>query len=235
MVEEALRRLGGGAADAGLRQAAWVARCVGRGEGAPLRPADIAALADVLTTFTLDRGTVVFAAGRRPAGVWIVRTGQIELSVGSGRRRAVVHVLRVGDVDGDIELLLGMPMPYTARTLTNTTVLHLSAADFDAVVQRSPAIARRWMSSIALRLAASQARILALLGRSLTEQVARLLLDEATGGTVELTQRTMAAMLGAQRPSLNKILKELERDGLIDIGYATITIARPDALAKRAA
>jgi Mn-dependent DtxR family transcriptional regulator len=51
---------------------------------------------------------------------------------------------------------------------------------------------------------------------------------------VPLPQRTLAAMLGAQRPSLNKILKELERDGLITIHYAAIDITDPDRLARRA-
>jgi hypothetical protein len=31
-------------------------------------------------------------------------------------------------------------------------------------------------------------------------------------------------MLGVQRPSLNKVLKDLERDGLIRISYATIEV-----------
>lgn len=100
-----------------------------------------------------------------------------------------VRILRPGDVDGDVQLLLDMPMPYTARALTEVTYLYLSAPAFDALVQQKPTIARRWMSSIALRLATSQARILGLLGRSLTEQVARLLLDEAAEGKVTLTQR----------------------------------------------
>ena len=75
---------------------------------------------------------------------------------------------------------------------------------------------------MAQRLAVSQARIIGLLGRSLTEQVARLLLDEAVEDTVPLPQRTLAAMLGVQRPSLNKILKEFERQGLIEVRYAAI-------------
>jgi Mn-dependent DtxR family transcriptional regulator len=41
-------------------------------------------------------------------------------------------------------------------------------------------------------------------------------------------------MLGVQRPSLNKVLKELERDGLIRIGYAAIEILDLAGLAHRA-
>jgi CRP/FNR family transcriptional regulator, cAMP and macrophage regulator len=97
-----------------------------------------------------------------------------------------------------------------------------------------PGIARRWLSSVAQRLAASQARILALLGGSLTAQAARLLAEESADGLVELPQRTLAAMLGVQRPSLNKVLKDLERDGLIKISYSAIEVLDQARLAARA-
>jgi CRP-like cAMP-binding protein len=124
-------------------------------------------------------------------------------------------------------------MPYTARALTDATCLHLSSAAFDRLIRNTPTIARRWLSSVALRLVTSQTRILGLLGHSLTEQVVRLLLDEATNGVVELTQRTLAAMLGVRRPSLNKILKDLEADRLISTGYGSISILDGRRLAKR--
>lgn len=41
-------------------------------------------------------------------------------------------------------------------------------------------------------------------------------------------------MLGVQRRSLNKILKEFERDGLIAIRYAAIDIVNPARLRKQA-
>jgi hypothetical protein len=41
-------------------------------------------------------------------------------------------------------------------------------------------------------------------------------------------------MLGVQRPSLNKVLKDPERDGLIRIGYSTIEVLDRAKLAARA-
>jgi Mn-dependent DtxR family transcriptional regulator len=41
-------------------------------------------------------------------------------------------------------------------------------------------------------------------------------------------------MLGVQRPSLNKILKELERDQLIAIHYAGIDVLDVDRLRAKA-
>jgi CRP-like cAMP-binding protein len=40
-------------------------------------------------------------------------------------------------------------------------------------------------------------------------------------------------MLGVRRPSLNKILKDLEADRLISTGYGSITILDERRLAKR--
>jgi len=136
-------------------------------------------------------------------------------------------------VDGDIQQLLEMPLPYTGRAVSEVTCLFLSQRAFEELLATRPAIARRWLSSVAQRLAASQARILALLGGSLTAQTASLLAEEAVDRRVELPQRTLAAMLGVARPSLNKILKELERDGLIKISYSTVEVLDLAGLAAR--
>ncbi len=216
-----------------IRQAAWVARCVGRGAFAPVTADDLAALAGEHRS--IAKGQVLFRAGQRPSGVWIVRDGRFELLLSSRRRRAVVGMLRTGDVDGDIPLLLDQPVPYAARAVENGSCLYLSRADFEAVLADHPAVARQWTSSVAQRLALGQVRVVALLGQPLVRQAAQLLLDEAVDAVVGLPQRTLAAMLGVQRPSLNKVLKELERDGLIAVRYATIEIVDMLALTDLAA
>lgn len=232
-LERALRQLGPGeTSELAIRQAAWVARCVGRGENAPLTSGDLAVLAAYLRTLEIPRGGLLFHAGSAPPGVWIVRRGRVELSVRSGRRRCVVHVLHPGDVDGDIQHLLGMTLPYTAHALAAATVLYVSAADFEHLLGERLTIARRWLSSVAQRLAASQQRVIGLLGRSLGEQVAQVLLDEAVDGEVPLPQRTLAAMVGAQRPSLNKVLKEFERQNLVTVHYARIELTDAQGLRR---
>lgn len=226
---------GGKDRESALRDAAWVARCVGRPETAPLTEPDISALASYLTPRGFDRGAPVFPAGKTPAGVWIVRAGIIELVAGSGRRKTVVQLMHPGEVDGDVELLLDMPLPYSARALTETRTLFLNAAAFEELLFHHPAVARRWLSSIATRLSTSQKRIVMLLGKPLTEQVARLLLDEAVNDVIPLPQRTLAAMLGVQRPSLNKVLKEFEQRGLVEVGYAEVKLQSREVLERIAA
>ena len=223
------------AVDAAIRDAAWVARCVGRGAAAPLAGGDVVALAETLHPIRLRASQPLFGANvPNSTGVWIIRSGQVELSVLSGRSRVVVGVLRPGDVEGDIPLLLGLPLPYAARAVDDVTCLRLASSDFEGLLARHPAIARRWLSSVAQRLATSHERLIALLGRPLTAQLAGLLLDEAEddggGPVVRLPQRTLAAMLGVARPSLNKILKDFERHDHIEVGYAAVRVLDAAAL-----
>ncbi|MGW6726114.1 Crp/Fnr family transcriptional regulator [Nocardia sp. NPDC055029] len=215
-----------------LRHAAWIARCVGRGPTAPLSLGELSELADRVEVGPLAAGTLVFSAGAPADGVWMVKQGQVELSVGSGRDRAVVDVLGPGDVDGDIALLLGMPLAYTARTRIDASCLFLPASAFEALLANDPATARRWFSSVAQRVSAGQGRLINMLGRPLRTQVAQLLLDEAVDGSVQLAQRTIAAMLGVHRPSLTKTLKEFERHDLISIDDEAISIVDAERLRR---
>jgi len=222
-----------------IRQAAWAARCVGRGTTAPVRGAELAdpagPLGGIVQHRAVAKGDVLFRAGQRSSGVWIVTEGRYELLLSSRQRRAVVGGLRPGDVDGDIPLLLDQPVPYAARAVTNGSCRYLSRDAFEQLLADRPELARRWTASVTQRLAAGQARVVGLLGQPLIRQAARLLLDEAVEAVVRLPQRTLAAMLGVQRPSLNKVLKELERDGLIAVRYAALEIVDAFALGDLAA
>lgn len=210
-----------------LREAAWVARCVGRAEAAPLREEDVMALAAYLEHRESRRGSVLFRQGEPQPGVWVLRSGLVELTVTGGRRPLVVQVLRPGDVEGDIALLLGRPPPYAAHALEDVVCLFLAAASFERLLGERPPVARRWLSSIATRLARSHMRIVELLGRPLASQVAALLVDEAVDDEVAFPQRTLAAMLGVHRQALNRTLKGFEEQGLVGLGYASISLRDP--------
>src|SRR5262249_57048997 len=122
------------------------------------------------------------------------------LAAGRGRGRAIGALVGRGDGEGDIQLLVEMPLPYPGRALNEVPCLFLAPGDFEELLATRPGIARRWLSSVAQRLAASQARILALLGGSLAAQAASLLADEAIDGRAGLPHRAPAALLRVQRP-----------------------------------
>jgi CRP-like cAMP-binding protein len=189
-------------------------------------------LSAVLETVVLARGAVAFEEQRAADAVWIVRSGSLGLYAGPPPDQVLLSVLRPGDVDGDIPLLLAMPFQYQAVALDDATCLRLSAASFRELLGARPAIAGRWLVSVAARLARSQQRLIDLLGVALPAQVARVLLDEMIDDRVPYSQATVAALLGARRPSVNKVVKQLERRGIVSVGYRSISVVDVGALAS---
>lgn len=141
----------------------------------------------------------MFKHGEPQAGEWVLRSGTVELTVANGRRPLGVQVLRPGDVDGDIALLLRRPPPYGAHALDDVVCLFVVTDAFERLLVEHPPMARRWLSRIPSRLARSHMRIVETPRSSLITQVAALLLDEAVDDEVRFPQRTLAAMLGVHR------------------------------------
>ncbi len=215
-----------------LREALWVSRCVGHAETTPLRPADVEGLASLIQVRTLVAGEPLVRAGDEPKAVCIVRDGCLELAVQGATGRQVIQTLRPGDIDGDIQMLLGKPMPYETRANTDTTCLLIERAAFEQLLATHPQLSRRWLTSVSQRLARSHSRLTNLLGQPLEVQVAQLLLEERVDDVVNLTQTTVAALLGVRRPSINRVLKRLARAGMVQVTYGKVQIIDADALAR---
>lgn len=216
---------------AAFRDALWVSRCVGHAATTPLRLEDVEELARFIDVRTLTAGEPLQRAGEVPAAVCIVREGCLELAVQGASGRMVIQTLRAGDVDGDIQILLGVPMPYETRANTETTCLMVGRSQFEELLATHPQVSRRWLTSVSQRLARSHSRLTSLLGQPLEVQVAQLLLEERVDDVVSLPQTTVAALLGVRRPSVNRVLRKLARDGLVEIGYGTVQVLDPAALA----
>lgn len=211
--------------------AGWMLRCLDS-RRADARVAE--RLAGHVEHRRLEPGRVVFAEGRMPSGVWIVRSGALELSSGSGRHRVVVAVLGPCGIAGDVPLLLGRPAVCTARALGDVQALYLPAAVFAMLLETEPGFSRAWLNGVAARQAHAQDAFAGTVGASAQSRLARLLLREARDGIVSCSQSTLAAMAGLRRPTVNQILKEFERDGLVSIGYRQVSVLSIGQLTRRA-
>lgn len=204
--------------------AVWVADALVQGGPVHVGEPDLTELLRALRRRQVDRGTVLYCPATPPAGVSIIRFGCVELSQGTGVHRRVVGLLKDGDVLGDVALLQNAAPPFTARCIEDTELWFLPADDFRRLIAAYPSLAVGWLCNLASRLQRSRRRTAELLGSSLPTRIACLLLREATDGVLHLPQRTIAQMLGVQRTSVNKILNQFAREGLIDLGYGTVTL-----------
>lgn len=220
-----------------LRHAAWMARHLGRGDLFPFTPQEVTELASTIGVDRVEPGTRLLAAGGPVEFIGIVEQGEVELSHRAGLRRVVLQILRDGDLLGDVPFFCRLPAPFTARALTEVMLIRLDRTSLDRLLAGRPALAQRFLYSLASRLDRMQRRLLQLTGGDLRQQVASLLVDESgdAHGVVRLPQSTLAELLGATRPAVNRILKALEADGLIRLGYREIEVSDPRALERAAA
>ncbi|MDP9069187.1 MAG: Crp/Fnr family transcriptional regulator [Actinomycetota bacterium] len=184
----------------------------------------MAQLTQAMHAVELEPGTVLYEAGRVPTGIWMIRSGCIEISDRTSGRRRVAALLREGDIAGDLYVLTNTQSPLTARCLERAEVWFLPADSYRRVVTTCPSLTLAWLCSLASRLCDSRTRILEILGGTLEQRLARLLLEESVDGVLRLPQQTAAQMLGVQRTSLNKTLKRLACDGLVTIGYGSVRL-----------
>jgi CRP-like cAMP-binding protein len=217
-----------------VRHAAWIARSLGRGDLFPFTPEDVAELAERIGFATYEPGTRLLAPGGPVEWIGLIEYGEVELSHRSGIRRVVLQILRDGDLLGDVPYFCRLPSPYTARTLTEVMLIRLERRDLEGLLASHPMIAQRFLYSLASRLERMQRRLLQLTGGELRTQVAALLLDEAGADSepVRLPQATLAELLGARRPSVNRVLKQLEAEGTIRLTYRQVNILDAAALAR---
>jgi len=216
------------------RQAEWIAQCLGRPELAPLAPEDIQELAALLREERYPTGATVFRMGEAPTRILIVRRGAVELSRMLNGRRVVMQIVRPGDVMGDVGLLLRKTAPYDGVTLEDTVILSLDSVRFHRLLEQRPRLAWRWLISVSGRLESYQSRLMELLAGGLEAQIASVLVRRAEHGVVNLSQSSLAELVGGRRTSVNRVLKRLEEQELVRVRYGQVEILDEAGLAKAA-
>lgn len=214
------------------RQAAWMARCVGRGDLAPFSEVELAELERLVGVRHAAAGTPLLGQAATVDHIGIITSGEVELTHRRRGRREVLQVLHAGEVYGDIAVLCSVPTLFGARAASDVRVIELDAARFWALLEQRPHVCRRVLFSVASRLERMQRRLLTVTAGDLTHQVAALLLDEMgpRPGVVGLSQGTIAELLGSTRPSVNRVLRSFEQAGHLQLHYRRIEVLEPAGL-----
>lgn len=212
---------------------AWLARSFGRTDYLPLNPADLNALSRAGEYVEKYPGTHLFKEGADASAAFVLQKGQVELYRNRKEGRRVVGRVGEGAVIGDIAMFQNQPYISSAKAIGAVTAFRLERSRLLPVLVEHPMIAMRWLVAGLNQLEATQRRVIRLMHRTVREQVAELLLDEADAyGEVHLSQSSLATLLGASRQSVNEALSDFRRRGLADTGYRMIKVIDETGLAS---
>lgn len=204
---------------------AWLARSFGRTDYLPLTAQDLAALEGAGELVEKYPGTHLFREGMPSTSAYVIRTGNVELYRTRGRHRRIVGHVKEGGVIGDIAMFQDYPYISSARAVEAVSALRLDRGRLLPILFAHPRIAMRWLVAGLAQLESTQRRVIRLMHRTVREQVAELLLEEAdTHGDVNLSQTSLATLLGASRQSVNEALADLRNAGIAETGYRKVRI-----------
>ena len=156
--------------------------------------------------------------------IFYILTGKVKLTVTSDEgKEAVVAILGSDDffgercADGEILRLA------TATALTECTITEIAKAEFMRIVHNEPAFAEFFISHLLIRSSQIQADLVDQLFNSSEKRLARALLLLANFGKesepepvlAQISQETLADMVGTTRSRVNFFMNKFRRLGLI--------------------
>jgi CRP/FNR family transcriptional regulator, cyclic AMP receptor protein len=193
---------------------------------------------------TFRPGEVIFHRDDPGQVLYVIREGKVRIYITSPDGQEVtLVVMGAGEYFGELALLDGHPRSASAIALEPVEVLALQRSDFLNAVQRHPRIAIQVMHVLSLRLRQTDSMIEDLLFLDVHGRVAKKLLElaelhgartpEGIRIEMKLTQTDLAALVGASRESVNKVIGYFIDKRFINTEKRKITILRLADLRRR--
>jgi len=187
---------------------------------------------------SLPAGQTVFEPGSACRNYIVVLDGSVKVRMlAASGREIVLYRVTGGETCVLTTSCLIQGTDYDAEAVTETpvTALLIPKAAFDDMMNDSGPFRRFIFSSFSTRLNELLGLVNEVAFGHIDKRLAAWLLARATGGQVEVTHQAIAAELGTAREVVSRLLKELERRGLVALTRGEITITDEMGLRQLAA
>lgn len=183
-------------------------------------------------------GDTVFRRGDPGDRLYVIRSGRVKIQVGDEYgRESIICVLGPGDCFGEMAVLDGETRSADAIILEPVEAFSLPGQELLAFLQRHPQTALRVIQLLCRRLRLTNLQLEALLFYDIYTRLAQKLLELGQPArsnpkhlVVAMSQKDLAALIGATRESVNRALRYFRGRGYVEIRGRTLTILRPEAL-----
>lgn len=206
------------------------------------QPAAVRAAIDAASTFKdLPKGGRVMRQGEHSHHLHQVMAGEVKVSsLSRDGRETVVALIREGGWVSLSEIFSGLPGNADVTALTSVRLRSVCRAALLELMREYPTIAEELLRVLSQRFSILYHSSVDRSVLSLKERVIKALYIQAYSHgaprgevTISLPQEELAKMLDTGRQALNRVLQELQREGLIESGYAAVRLRGLDAVRQR--
>lgn len=182
-----------------------------------------------------DTEQVILIEGEPCAGLYIVESGWLKaIRIGLDGREQVLQMLKPGEVFNAISVFTDAPNQATVAALEPSVVWMVRRDILLKLMEEHPSLARQVIQELAGKVQYLIRLVEDLSLRSVEARLARLLLEQAEGESVQrrrwATQAEMASRLGTVQDVVNRALRKLSDGGLIHVERHQIQILDKEGL-----
>jgi CRP/FNR family transcriptional regulator, cyclic AMP receptor protein len=182
-------------------------------------------------------GDTIFLMGSPGDSMMAVLTGTVRISVPSPEGKEIVlAILQPGELLGEIALLDAKDRTADARAMAACSLAILERRAVLAFLEKHPSGCFGLIEVLCGRLRKTDQQIAEIVFLDLPARLAKTLLRMAmvargpSGTRIELSQRELGNIVGATRESINKCLREWQRNGVVRVEESEIVITKRLAL-----
>lgn len=162
------------------------------------------------------RRKVLFREGQPAEFLWAVRRGEVRIVKTTPDARVMtLENIHPGEIFGAVAALEGSTYPATAETVTDCAVWRLSRVSLLGLVRANPALSRDILAIIARRLRGAHSRLRSVAYDPAEARLAQALLRAARDGEAHVTRRELAEDAGTTVETAIRVLRRLEREGVV--------------------
>ncbi len=189
----------------------------------------LARCAGLLRLRRYRKGETIFHQGDAGDALFVIQSGAVKIVLPSpgGEEEAIIATLRSGDSFGELALVDGAERSATAIAHEATTAYRLNRPDLEGLMESRPQLRVALLEAVAAELRRLTRHVDEMHFLNLPARLARRIVslareaDPAASGEVRLpwpfSQSELAAMIGATRPTVNRMLSGFADEGLLRI------------------
>lgn len=186
--------------------------------------------------FRFEPGQFLFHQGEPASSLHMVTEGRIAVRLLTEDGNTVtVAVCAAGDVLGELALIAANgARAASAVALEPVTTRVITKEEFDGARRQLPEVGDLLVELLADRLRSLNERLTEALYVAADVRALRRLRDmvDIYGTVVPLRQEDLADLAGTTRATVNRVLRRLERDGVVSLGRGRVRVVDQAALAR---
>jgi len=196
---------------------------------ATLSESEIQSLAQRAVERRFAAGEMLFWEGEPCAGIFLIVQGSVKIfRTSPGGREVMLAIESAPATVAELPLFDGGPYPASVRAVEPAVSLFVNKNDFQQVCRQYPDVALKVLAVVGQRLRHLVGLVETMTFGSVTQRMARLLLDEAAGADrfeMPGTHQELASRLGTVREVVSRNLARFRAGGLIRIQGKQVEIA----------